>query len=51
MESHKGEQRRRKRVLIIDDEPEITFLFKMSLESEGFEVDIYNDPVEALPNF
>src|ERR671939_2240886 len=38
-------------ILIVDDELEITLAFKKGLESNGFMVDIYNDPVTALLNF
>ena len=46
-----------KRVLIIDDEPDITLTYKSALEgdyegdSKRFEVYTYNDPLEALLNF
>ena len=40
------------RILIVDDEPDITRLFKLGLEYEGeFEVDIYNNPIAALSNY
>ena len=39
------------RILIVDDEIDITLAFKKGLESNGFLVDIYNDPVAALLNF
>ena len=38
-------------ILIVDDEIDITLAFKKGLESNGFMVDIYNDPVIALLNF
>ncbi len=38
-------------VLVVDDEPDTTRVIKMGLEKEGFEVDIYNDPEEALKLF
>jgi two-component system, OmpR family, response regulator ChvI len=38
-------------ILIVDDEIDITLAFKKGLESNGFTVDIYNDPVTALLNF
>ena len=34
------------RILIVDDEPDITLSFKMILEGNGFKVDTYNDPVK-----
>ena len=38
-------------ILIVDDEMDITLAFKKGLESNGFFVDIYNDPIAALLNF
>jgi DNA-binding response OmpR family regulator len=40
-----------KKILIVDDEFDITSTFKMGLESKGFKVDTFNDPEEALSNF
>ena len=39
------------RILLVDDEPDITFSFNMILEDNGFAVDSYNDPIEALSSF
>ena len=44
-------QLKRRRVLIVDNEPDITFVFKMGLEDKGFIVDAFEDPVLALSNF
>jgi two-component system, OmpR family, response regulator ChvI len=38
-------------ILIVDDEIDITLAFKKGLESNGFLVDTYNDPIAALLNF
>jgi two-component system, OmpR family, response regulator ChvI len=38
-------------ILIVDDELDITLAFKKGLETNGFLVDIYNDPILALSNF
>lgn len=38
-------------ILIVDDEIDITLAFKKGLESDGFLVDTYNDPLAALLNF
>ena len=38
----------RRKILIVDDEYDITFVFKILLEERGFEADIYNDPIVAL---
>jgi CheY-like chemotaxis protein len=43
---------RNKRILIVDDEPDITFTLKVILEENGFkEVDVFNEPLLALQNF
>jgi DNA-binding response OmpR family regulator len=40
-----------KRVLIVDDEPDVAFTFKVALEENGFKVDVFNDPLLALSEF
>jgi two-component system, OmpR family, response regulator ChvI len=40
-----------KRILIVDDEEDITDSFKIGLERQGFLVDAYNDPVKTLSEF
>jgi two-component system CheB/CheR fusion protein len=40
-----------KRILLVDDEADVISLFKMVLEMNGFEVDAYTDPAEALSSF
>ena len=40
-----------RRILIVDDEPDLISIFKMVLEMNDFEVDAYNDPLLALSNF
>jgi DNA-binding NtrC family response regulator len=40
-----------RRILIVDDEPDLISIFKMVLEMNDFEVDAYNDPLSALSNF
>jgi DNA-binding response OmpR family regulator len=42
---------KRKVVLIVDDEPDITKTLQITLEDNGFEVDSFNDPILALENF
>ena len=41
----------RQRILIVDDEPDITIALKMHLEILGFQVDAFTDPVYALAQF
>ena len=40
-----------RKILIVDDEPDITSSFDMILHMNGFEVDAFNDPLLALSNF
>jgi DNA-binding response OmpR family regulator len=40
-----------KRILIIDDEPDVTLVLKQVLEAYGFETDSYEHPSLALKNF
>ena len=37
--------------MLVDDEHDIALAFKISLENNGFTVDAFNDPEEALSNF
>jgi DNA-binding response OmpR family regulator len=37
-----------KRILLVDDEPDIIFTIKKILEENGFKVDSFNDPILAL---
>ena len=40
-----------KKILIIDDEPDITYTIKNILEDNGFTADTFNDPILALNNY
>lgn len=40
-----------RKILILDDEFDLTVTYRIGLESMGFNVDAYNDPIEALYNF
>ena len=40
-----------KKLLIVDDEPDITFTIKSILEDNGFKVDSFTDPISALDNY
>lgn len=40
-----------KKILVVDDEPDVTLSFKTILEGKGFEVETYNNPIEALKEF
>jgi DNA-binding response OmpR family regulator len=39
------------RILIVDDEPDITSSLKIGLERKGLQVDAFNDPKKALADF
>ena len=39
------------RILVVDDEPDITTVFTLALADNGFEVDAFNDPIQALSGF
>jgi DNA-binding response OmpR family regulator len=39
------------KILLVDDESDITESFGLALEDSGFEVDKYNDPAVALASF
>ena len=38
-------------ILLIDDEPDITFTIKNILEDNGFKVDSFTDPITALKSY
>ena len=40
-----------KRVLIVDDEPDVNLAIKIVLEENGFQVNTFTDPFLALENF
>ena len=46
-----GDEERKRSILVVDDEPDLTMLCTMSLEHSGFEVDTFNDSQEALSKF
>jgi DNA-binding response OmpR family regulator len=46
-----NEEIKRKKILVVDDESDLTLFYRMSLEYHGFEVETFNDPRKALSNF
>jgi DNA-binding response OmpR family regulator len=40
-----------KRVLLVDDEPDLNLTLKITLEENRFKVDSFTDPFSALENF
>jgi DNA-binding response OmpR family regulator len=45
------EEKLSKAILIVDDDPDMTSIFSLGLQDEGFEVYTYNDPLDALSKF
>jgi CheY-like chemotaxis protein len=43
--------KKKKKILFVDNEPDMTAMLKMALENAGFSVDVFNDPLLALENF
>jgi DNA-binding response OmpR family regulator len=37
--------------MIVDDEKDITIIFKSALERAGFRVEVFNNPLDALSHF
>jgi CheY-like chemotaxis protein len=42
---------KRKRILIVDDEPDVDMVLKQVFEQNGFNANTYDDPILALENF
>ena len=40
-----------KKILLVDDEPDVTYTIQKILEDYGFKVDSFNDPILALNNY
>ncbi|CAN5421056.1 response regulator [soil metagenome] len=49
--NQKQPQQGQKRILAVDDEPDLTKLYSLALEYHGFKVDTFNDPQEALSKY
>jgi CheY-like chemotaxis protein len=41
----------KKKILVVNDEPDVTTMLKMTLERAGFRVDTLTDPLLALKNY
>ena len=48
---HNQKNKRRKRILLVDDEHDICMTFQTVLEDAGFECNYYTDSVKALQEF
>lgn len=42
---------RNRRILLVDDESDVTTVLTFALEDYGFEVESYNNPLDAISNF
>jgi DNA-binding response OmpR family regulator len=51
MTSKTKDNSKKKRILIVDDEPDIDTVLKKVLERSGFNAESYVDPILALENF
>ena len=40
-----------KKILLVDDEPDVIYAIKNMLEDNGFQIDSFNDPMLALDNY
>ena len=40
-----------KKILLVDDEPDVTYTIQKILEDHGFKVDSFNDPILVLNNY
>ncbi len=43
--------RKNKRIMLVDDESDVTYTLETVLEDKGFQVESYTDPTLALSNF
>jgi DNA-binding response OmpR family regulator len=48
---HGGSSREGARVMLVDDEHDVSMTFKFGLERKGFTVDVFNNPLQALAHF
>jgi DNA-binding response OmpR family regulator len=44
-------KRSKARILIVDDDQDVTLTFRIGLEKNGFVVTVFNDPLKALSTF
>jgi PleD family two-component response regulator len=44
-------EERKEKILLVDDELDIARLFTLVLQNRGFDVNTFNDPLQALSNF
>jgi two-component system, OmpR family, response regulator ChvI len=41
----------KRKIMVVDDEEDLTLMFRLGLERKGFAVDVFNDSLEALSRF
>lgn len=51
MESDAGEQSGKRKILLVDDEPDVLFAVRLALENGGFQVHAYENPEKALKDY
>ena len=51
MTSRLSSNNNKERILFVDDEPDLTSLFKKALESAGFNVNVFNNSADTLKDF
>jgi FixJ family two-component response regulator len=51
LENSSNNTKKPRKILVVDDDADVTSTFKMVLEMNGFEVDAYTSPLSALSNF
>ena len=51
MTSGLSSNNKKTRILFVDDEPDLTSLFKKALESAGFSVNVFNNSADTLKDF
>ena len=42
-------QNTKKRILVVDDEPDVAVTLRIGLEGGGFDVDTFTDPLLGIP--
>jgi CheY-like chemotaxis protein len=50
-EELRNQTRRKKRILLVDDEPDVCLVYQIVLEDAGYQCTSYIDPVKALQEF
>jgi DNA-binding response OmpR family regulator len=48
---HNQKNRGRKRILLVDDEPDVCMVYQIVLQAAGYECNYYTDSVKALQEF